>query len=143
MKLRGFLTAGALALTLALSGCGGGAGGGGTGGDNTGGGAGGGGVTGGATGGTTLTVGTDTGTANQFVPATVEAPANTAVTLTFTNNSTSTPHNLTFQEGITAKTSPAVAAGASETLQFTTPGAGSYTFVCTLHPGMEGTLTVK
>jgi len=35
-----------------------------------------------------------------------------------------------------------VAPGASETLQFTAPAPGDYPFVCTLHPGMDGVLTV-
>ena len=136
MKLRGILTGVALALALVLTACGGG-GNTGAGGGNTGGNA------GGAGGATTLNVGTDTGTELKFDPTTVTAAANQEVTLVFTNKSTSVPHNLTFQEGITAKTDPNVAAGQSETLSFTTPGAGTYKFVCTLHPGMEGTLTVQ
>ena len=138
MKLRGLLTGGALALALTLSACGGGGGEGG----NTGGT--GGGETGGGTGGATaITIGTDKAAELKFIPTTAEAPANTQVQLTFRNDSTSQPHNLVFQEGITAKTADLVAAGASETLEFTTPGAGDYKFVCTIHPGMEGTLTVK
>ena len=138
MKLRGLLTGGALALALTLSACGGGGGEGG----NTGGT--GGGETGGGTGGATaITIGTDKAAELKFIPNTAEAPANTQVQLTFRNDSDSQPHNLVFQEGITAKTSDLVAAGASETLEFTTPGAGAYKFVCTIHPGMDGTLTVK
>ena len=127
MKLRSFLASLALGLALVLTACGGGGGG------NTGG-------TGG--GATTITVGTDKAAELKFDPTTVSAPANTAVQLTFTNQST-LPHNLAFNEGITAKTSDNVAAGASETISFTTPGAGAYKFVCTIHPGMEGTLNVQ
>ncbi len=129
MKLRGFVVGGALALALALTACGGSPGGGGTG--NGGG------------GGTTLTVGTDTGSELEFDPTTISAPANTPVQLIFNNQSDSQPHNLVFQEGIEAKTADVVQPGQSQTISFTTPGAGSYTYVCTIHPGMEGTLTVQ
>ena len=127
MKLRGFLTGGALAVALVLTSCGGGASG------DTG---------GAASEGTSITVGTDNAAELKFVPDMVEAPANTPVTLTFNNTSTQ-PHNLVFQEGITAKTNDLVAAGASETINFTTPAAGTYPFVCTIHPTMVGTLTVN
>jgi plastocyanin len=33
--------------------------------------------------------------------------------------------------------------GDSQTIEFIAPEAGEYTFVCTLHPGMEGTLIVE
>jgi plastocyanin len=132
MKFRGFLAGGALALALTLTACGGG-------GNDSGSGS-----TGNSSSGpTAITIGTDTGAELKFNPITAEAPANTPVKLTFTNNSTSMPHNLKFQEGITAGTADTVAAGATEALEFTTPAAGAYKFVCTLHPGMEGTLTVK
>ncbi len=132
MKFHGLLTGGALALALTLSACGGGGDGGSTGGTG-----------GGTGGGSAITIGTDKAAELKFIPTTAEAPANTQVQLTFRNDSDSQPHNLVFQEGITAKTADLVAAGASETLEFTTPGAGDYKFVCTIHPGMEGTLTVK
>ncbi len=130
MKLRGLLMGGALTLALALTACGGGGGG------NAGGGGAGG-------SGTNLTVGTDTAAELKFVPATISAPANTEVKLTFNNQSTSQPHNLTFQQGITAATATNVATGQSETITFRTPGPGSYPFVCTIHPTMVGTLTVQ
>ena len=125
MKLRGFLAASALALALVLTGCGGG------------------GAGAASTGPAPIAIGTDQGADLKFVPDTAEAPANAAVKLTFTNNSTSQPHNLFFQQGITAQTEPSIAPGGSQTIEFTTPAAGSYRFVCTLHPGMEGTLNVK
>ena len=121
---------GALPPPLALTAGGGGGGG------TVGGGGGGG-------GGTTLTVGTNTAPGHKFFPATFSAPANTEVKLTFNNQSTSQPHNLTFQQGITAATATNVAMGQSETLTFRTPGPGSYQFVCTIHPTMVGTLTVQ
>ena len=88
-----------------------------------------------------ITIGTDEGQELLFVPDTAEAPSGAAVTLTFQNVSEA-PHNLTFNDPIEAATSTVVAPGASETLEFTAPEAGDYTFVCTLHPGMDGVLTV-
>lgn len=90
---------------------------------------------------TMLVVGTDNDAALVFVPRTVEAPANTLVTLTFNNTSTQ-PHNLQIPPPIKGKTK-IIAAGASETITFTTPAAGSYKFYCTLHEYMIGTLQVK
>ena len=134
MKFRGFLTGGALALALTLTACGGGEGG------NTGGA----GAEGSGSGGATeITIGTDKAADLKFIPNTAEAPANTPVKLTLQNQSDSQPHNLKFQEGITAGTEELVAAGASQTIEFTTPGPGTYKFVCSIHPGMDGTLTVK
>ncbi|HXG25856.1 MAG TPA: cupredoxin domain-containing protein [Candidatus Binatia bacterium] len=89
-----------------------------------------------------LTVGTDTGTELRFDPATVSAPAGSTIQLTFENRST-TPHNLTFDAPINQATAQVVNAGDSETLEFPAPDPGSYTFMCTLHPGMEGTLTIQ
>jgi glucose/arabinose dehydrogenase/plastocyanin len=89
-----------------------------------------------------ITVGTDTGTANEFIPTEITVPAGATVRLTFVNESDSVPHNLTFGEPISAATATTVGPGEEETIEFTAPEAGEYTFVCTLHPGMEGTLVV-
>jgi plastocyanin len=89
-----------------------------------------------------ITVSTDTGSANQFDPGEVSVPAGATVRLTFINDAT-VPHNLTFDDPINAATAVTVQPGAEETIEFTAPGAGEYTFVCTLHPGMEGTLVVE
>ena len=89
-----------------------------------------------------ITVGTDDGDANQFDPNEVSVPSGVTVRLTFTNEAT-VPHNLTFGEPINAATSVVVDPGESETIEFVAPEPGEYTFVCTLHPGMEGTLTVE
>ncbi len=88
-----------------------------------------------------ITIGTDEGQQLLFVPDTAEAPSGAAVTLTFQNVSEA-PHNLTFNDPIEAATDTIVEPGASQTLEFTAPEAGDYTFVCTLHPGMDGVLTV-
>lgn len=90
-----------------------------------------------------VTVGTDTGGALQFDPASVTVPAGSSVSLVFENRSTSVPHNLTFGDPINEATATIVDPGGSETLEFTAPDPGDYTYMCTLHPGMEGTLTVE
>ena len=90
-----------------------------------------------------ITVGTDSGSANEFIPDQISVPAGATVRLTFVNESETVPHNLTFGEPIDAATATTVAPGEEETIEFTAPEAGEYTFVCTLHPGMEGTLVVE
>lgn len=89
-----------------------------------------------------VTVGTDDGAELLFVPDEVTVPAGTTVRLTFMNEST-VPHNLTFEGPTDAATATIVDPGAEETIEFTAPDPGEYTFVCTLHPGMEGTLLVE
>ncbi|HET8776266.1 MAG TPA: PQQ-dependent sugar dehydrogenase [Candidatus Limnocylindria bacterium] len=89
-----------------------------------------------------ITVGTDTGSANAFDPEEISVPAGTTVRLTFVNEAT-VPHNLTFGDPIDAATATVVQPGAEEVIEFTAPEPGDYTFVCTLHPGMEGTLVVE
>jgi plastocyanin len=89
-----------------------------------------------------VTVGTDNGAELKFDPGEVTVRAGASVRLTFENRST-VPHNLTFQGPITVATSTVVAPGASETLEFKSPDPGEYPFVCTLHPGMGGTLVVE
>ncbi|CAN5434618.1 hypothetical protein BH20CHL6_BH20CHL6_17650 [soil metagenome] len=88
-----------------------------------------------------ITIGTDEEQQLMFVPDAAEAPTGAAVTLTFQNVSQA-PHNLTVNDPIEAATDTIVEPGASQTLEFTAPEAGDYTFVCTLHPGMDGVLTV-
>jgi plastocyanin len=89
-----------------------------------------------------ITVGTDSGAELKFEPGEVSVPAGADVRLTFENRST-VPHNLTFQRPPNVATSTVVAAGTSETLEFKAPAPGEYAFVCTLHPGMAGTLLVE
>ncbi len=91
---------------------------------------------------TEITIGTDTGAALEFDPTTASVPTGSTVRLLFENRST-VPHNLTFGEPINAATDTVVNAGASDEVEFTAPEPGDYDFVCTLHPGMDGTLTVE
>ena len=90
-----------------------------------------------------ITIGTDTGSANEFDPTEVSVPAGANVRLVFENRSETVPHNLTFGDPINAATATTVQPGESEMIEFTAPTEpGEYTFVCTLHPGMEGVLIV-
>jgi glucose/arabinose dehydrogenase/plastocyanin len=89
-----------------------------------------------------ITVGTDAGSELLFDPLEVSVPAGATVRLTFVNEST-VPHNLTFGEPINVATATTVPPGEEETIEFVAPEPGEYEFVCTLHPGMEGTLTVE
>lgn len=91
---------------------------------------------------TEITIGTDPGTALRFDPEAPSVAGGGTVRVTFKNVST-VPHNLTFQEPINAATSTIVDAGGSETIKFQAPGPGDYPFVCTLHPGMDGILTIQ
>jgi plastocyanin len=90
----------------------------------------------------TLTVGTDEGGMNLFIPEVVEAPAGEELVLTFVNDSNIVPHNLSFGPPINVATDTVIPPGESQTITFTTPDPGEYTFVCTLHPGMDGILRV-
>ena len=74
----------------------------------------------------------------QFSPQTLKARVGT-LTLTLENGGV--PHDLTFKDGglpgigvVSGK------ATKSTTLQLTSPG--TYVFVCTIHPGMDGKLIV-
>ncbi|HYH91916.1 MAG TPA: PQQ-dependent sugar dehydrogenase [Candidatus Saccharimonadales bacterium] len=89
-----------------------------------------------------LTIGTDSGAALLFDPDEATAPGGGEISITFENRST-VPHNLTFADPIDAATATVVPAGASETITFAAPEPGAYDFVCTLHPGMDGVLTVE
>jgi uncharacterized cupredoxin-like copper-binding protein len=120
-----------------------------------------------------LTVGSD-GENLAFAPVSLTAKAGEKVSLVFKNNSTALSHNFVLvnggedvatavdeaasEAGEAAGYMPAdkaniiassalLAPGASETLEFTAPAAGTYTYICTypahLGGGMKGTLTVN
>jgi plastocyanin len=89
-----------------------------------------------------ITIGTDDDAGLKFDPGIVTVPAGAKVRVTLENHAT-VPHNLTFDAPISLATSTVVAPGTSETVEFRAPEPGDYGFVCTLHPGMGGTLTVQ
>ncbi len=119
----------ALVVVAALVAACGGGGGAATGGD--------GGAAPGGGGGPTLTV-----SGREFAPAALRAPANTTVTVEFTNAGTLT-HDFRVDE---ADLRIEVQPGQTGTGQFTLP-PGTYAFYCSLpghrESGMEGTLTVS
>jgi plastocyanin len=147
LKVRFWILSLAMAGTLLLSACGGGGGGGGGGGASA------------------LSV-----TAQdtlKFDPATLSAPANGAVTITFKNGGAQ-QHNWVLAKNedadkvateAAAKNGDAtgiagvlaagglLAGGANEEIKFTAPAAGSYTYLCTIpghyQAGMKGTLTTS
>lgn len=92
-------------------------------------------------------------TDNKFNKTSLEAPPNTAVTFTFTNNG-KTKHNLAFYQSSSNTTQAGALApgsigafldgGATEEVKFTTPGAGTYFFHCDIHPDqMNGQFVVR
>jgi plastocyanin len=92
-------------------------------------------------GGPAITIEVKTTDANPLVfePAMIEAPANTSITVNYTNDS-ALPHNIDFFSGADqtsdslAKTAVVTGPGAVESVTFTTPAApGDYFFWCDVH----------
>ncbi len=73
---------------------------------------------------------------NTFIPPTVTIAPGGAVTWTF-----QAEHNVTF--GTNKPTGGDIGTQASGTAARTFPNAGSYPYTCTLHGGMNGTVTVQ
>jgi plastocyanin len=76
---------------------------------------------------------------DQFVPATVDAKVG-KLTLTLQNGGV--PHNVTFAEKALTGIS-AVSGSATKSTVLTFDKAGTYDFVCTIHPGMSGKVVVR
>ena len=83
----------------------------------------------------------------QYDQQTVTAPAGTPFQIQFANNAAGTPHNVTIHQG--GATGAELFKGAIfngvETRTYDVPAldAGQYTFVCTVHPTMVGTLNAQ
>lgn len=102
-------------------------------------------------GGPALTIEVKTTDANPliFEPAMIEAPANTSITVNYTNDS-AIPHNIDFFSGADqtssslAKTDIVTGPGAVKSVTFTTPAApGDYFFWCDVHTtSMTGMLHI-
>jgi len=113
-------------------------------------------VTPGTTGGTTQTSPTTqapasgateinvVGTEFSFNPASISVKAGEKIKITFRNNGRS-PHNLVV-EGLNIGTKT-ISPGQTETIEFTAPSSGTYTFFCSIPghraAGMEGSLKVE
>jgi plastocyanin len=89
-----------------------------------------------------LTVATDTAAGLRYVPDQIGAPAHARVRLTLRNLSTEA-HNLTFDAPVSGATRTIVEPGGSDVIDLVTPAPGRYSFVCTIHMEMSGTLTVE
>ncbi len=82
-----------------------------------------------------------------FDTDTLAVPANTPFAIVFTNNDAGIPHNVAIHEG--SPTGTLVWAGdifsgvETRTYQVPALAAGTYGFVCSVHPNMTGTLTAK
>ncbi len=88
-----------------------------------------------------MSIRTAVGETTAFDPAeTVVAPG-APISITF-RNASSLPHNLTFT-GFTAATRTIVEPGTSDELVLSPLAAGAYPFVCTIHEGMAGILTIR
>jgi plastocyanin len=83
----------------------------------------------------------------QFEQTELQAPADTPFQIAFDNKDTGVPHNVAIHEG--SPTGPEIFQGeifpGPETRTYDVPAlpAGTYGFICTVHPNMTGTLTVN
>ena len=87
-------------------------------------------------------ISTAPGLALRFEPAEATVAAAGDVELKFHNRS-SQAHNLVFTTGVSAATRTIVEAGGMDRVVFATTGPGTYTFVCTIHDGMQGSVQVE
>jgi plastocyanin len=101
-------------------------------------------------GGTALTITAPAGAATTgFDPAALEGPANTAFSVTFDNQDTTTgPHNWVLKDASGTKIdigdTTFFQAPAQKTYQIPALAPGDYPFDCEVHPAvMKGTLTIK
>jgi len=105
---------------------------------------------GGSPAGTEIDVSTEQANPLAFVPATLNAPANTTVTVVYNNNS-ALLHNINFFSGpdqtatSLGATEQVTGPNAPQSVTFTTPSApGDYYFWCDVHQSaMSGTLHVQ
>ena len=82
-----------------------------------------------------------------FDQAALSAPVNTPIQLTFVNNDNGIPHDVAIRKdsptGEAVFTGDIVTGVATKVYDIPALPAGTYAFVCTVHPTMVGTLTVK
>ncbi len=81
-----------------------------------------------------------------FDTSSLTAPANTPLTIQFTNKTAGAPHNVAIRDasGTVVFTGQPIAQP-NQSVSYTTPALkpGTYTYFCSVHPNMQGTLTVK
>jgi len=80
-----------------------------------------------------------------FEPTTLEAPADAPFNIEFANNDGGIPHNVAIRDGGGADVFTGETFNGVQTRTYSVPSlaAGAYTFICTVHPNMTGTLTVQ
>ncbi len=82
-----------------------------------------------------------------FEQASVTAPAGKAFKITFDNKDAGTPHNVAIHKdsatGAEVFKGDIVNGPATKTYDVPALDAGTYAFVCSVHPNMTGTLTVQ
>ena len=85
----------------------------------------------------------------KYLAASVEAPADVPFAMTFENRDAGIPHNVAIHVGGPGCVGAELWKGAifpgiaTQTYNVPALAAGSYVFVCTVHPNMIGTLTVR
>ncbi|MBA3236289.1 MAG: cupredoxin domain-containing protein [Chloroflexi bacterium] len=81
----------------------------------------------------------------QFTTTAVTAPADTPFTIAFDNQDAGTPHNVEIKDPAGAEVFKGDIFNGVETRDYQVPAlaAGTYPFICTVHPTMTGTLTVQ
>lgn len=80
-----------------------------------------------------------------FSTGSLQAPANTPFTLHFKNDDAGVPHNVEIKDatGGVAFKGDIITGPAESNYQVPALKPGSYTFMCTVHPNMTGTITVQ
>jgi cytochrome c oxidase subunit 2 len=80
-----------------------------------------------------------------FEQSSLQAPADRAFAIHFTNRESGTPHDVAIKDssGKTLFQGDVITGPAEATYAVTAMAAGSYTFFCAVHPSMTGTLTVR
>jgi len=98
----------------------------------------------GGSGGASGTVINETAQGIAFQQTDLKAPAGQDFTIHFDNQDQSTPHDIQIKDasGATKFTGDLVTGPAAVDYKVSALPAGSYTFVCTVHTNMTGTLTV-
>ena len=77
-----------------------------------------------------------------FDKSVLEAPADAPFAIVFTNNDT-VPHNVAVSGGPPGTKGEIFTGPATRTYVFPAMSAGTYSFLCDVHPEMAGTLTVQ
>lgn len=80
-----------------------------------------------------------------FAETTLTAPADREFTLALVNEDAGTPHNVEFKDGAGASVYQGEVFPGVETRVYAVPpiAAGTYTFLCTVHPSMTGSATLQ